>query len=570
MDGGLLVRNPKIPPVSKLDAVIARDFRGGLNTTDSELNLTSKYYVAGSNLYPDSNGRLHLRYGTTPFAETEEDEALAAALDNIIGMEYYAGAIIAVGANGVIVSVDASGAVTQIFNTTIAAALPGAPSGWSTGLQYASFTQFSGQLIICNGVDKPLSVDELYAVTYLQDPATGSNANVPRAKYCVTHNNHLILAVTPTDSYTIYIAGTGTTTFVGDPPPNNASNVNLSTYVDRGVPIITGLSGYRDRLIVAFQEVLLAINITVPTTGNLVGTVTDAIADYGAIAHKTIVPLGDDILFMDAVGIYSIRRTTLSTDMTPTRVNSLIAADVQKSLAKLANTELADHVFAIHDRIAKHVLFFIPKTTEVLPNTQNDVFVYAYDKEQKWSAWTVFDAMPYRTACRSTEGRIFFSTGTSIRYYRNAYEAVYTDVGSYTPQMWDDGDAWDDGTGWIDTSLVTADPIIWSLRLPYSDFKKPMHQKLSKYISLLTEGEATFTLSMYIDKFVTASLSMDFAATDIPVEASASVRPTDNTKLYAWPQKFTRMQLELTGEASKQFSLVAIGMLYLPGTIGRQ
>lgn len=559
----------RITPVKALESVIARDFRGGLNTVDSELNLNSKYYVQVKNLYPDSNGRLHLRYGTSPFADVSVDDASDPAIDEVVGMEYYAGAIIVVGANGVVVSVDASGVVTQIFNTTIAAALPGAPAGWSTTLTYASFTQFAGQLIVCNGVDKPISIDETYTVTYLQDPATGSNANVPIAKYCTTHNNHLVLAVTPTDTYTVYIAGTGTTTFVGDPPPNNAANIDLSTYVDRGVPIITGLTGYRDRLIVTFQEVVLAVSITVPTSGSLIPTVTDILQDHGSVSHKAIVPLGDNMLFMDAVGVATMRRSALSSDMSLQHVDGLIATEVQKSLARLSNSQIADYVYAIHDRIAKQVLFMIPKVDAITATTPNDIYVYCYDQAQKWSAWTMYDDMVYRAACRSTEGRIFFGAGTSIRYYHNAYEPQFTDVGDFVEQAWDDGDFWDDGTGWHDPSLMEASPIAFTLKLPNTDFKRPMHSKLSKYISMLTEGTATFTLSMYTDKFTTAPLTMDFTATDGAVPTSSSNRTVDHEQLYAWTQKFVRMQLVIDGVASNEFNIVAIGMLYLRAGIGR-
>ena len=558
------MRKIKLPAVDKLQAAVARDFRGGLNTFDSPLNLNSKYVIDVRNLYPDSNGKLSLRYGTSPFADVLEDQAATAAIDEIVGMEYYAGAIVIVGVNGNIVTVDAAGVVDLRWSTAIAALLP-APA-WSTGLTYASFTQFAGQLIICNGVDKPVTMDELYAVTYVQDPVSGTNTNTPRAKYCTTHDGHLVMAVTPTDTYTVYVSGQGVTSFDPDAGTNGA-NMDTSIYIDRGVPVITGLATYRDRLVVTYQETILAIKFILPTSAPVEFDVTDIVSGYGAVSHKAITVIGDDMLLLDTSGVISIKRTALGTDFIPEPASSLINTDIQVALARFSNTQLTEYVFSIHDRIAHQILFFIPVVDAVTATTQNEVFVYCYDKSQRFRAWTRYADMPYRAACRTTEGRIFYGAGTAVRYYHNAYEPRYTDVGTIAQQNWDDGDAWDDGTGWEE--VYTETPISFSMSMPWADFKQPLNVKYSKYLSTFSEGSGTYTVDMYVDEFPDPSLSMLFVQDSGPHGASYNHRPPNNEQLYAWPQKFIRMRFRISGSASEAFSLIAVGILYLTGSVRR-
>jgi hypothetical protein len=553
------MRKIKLPAVDKLQAAVARDFRGGLNTFDSPLNLNSKYLIDVRNLYPDSNGKLSVRYGTSPFATT-------ATIDKIVGMEYYAGALVVVGANGKIVTVDASGVVVLRWSTAIAALLPGAPAGWSNPITYVSFTQFAGQLIICNGVDKPVTMDELYAVTYVVNPVSGTNTNTPRAKYCTTHDGHLVMAVTPTDTYTVYVSGQGVTSFDPDAGTNGA-NMDTSIYIDRGVPVITGLATYRDRLVVTYQESILAIQFILPTSAPVEFDVTDIVSGYGAVSHKAITVIGDEMLLLDTSGVISIKRTALGTDFIPTPASALINTDLQRALARFSNTQLTEYVYAVHDRIAHQVLFFIPVIDVVVATTQNDVFVHCYDKSQSFKAWTRYDAMPYRAACRTTEGRIFYGAGSHVRYYHNAYEPRYTDVTTIVQQNWDDGDPWDDNTGWEEGYVEV--PITFSMNLPWADFKQPLNNKMSKYLSTFSEGIGSYTVNMYVDQFSTASLSMYFVQDSGPHAATYANRPPNNEQLYAWPQKFMRMRFTISGSTSSAFSFIAIGLLYLTGSIRR-
>lgn len=568
---GLLTR--RLPPTDKLQVSEAREFRGGLNTFDTPLNLSTRYLTELRNLYPDTNGRLRLRYGTSLFADT------TGILDEIIALEYFNTALIAVGKNGKIVSIDADGDVTLRWDNALADAsvLPdndNTPTGWSTDLTFVSFTQFAGSLVMCNGVDKPIIMAPNYEVSYLYDAGTGSNVNVPIAKYCCTHNNYLILARTPTDGTTLYIGMKGTAgTFVGDPGvDNDAVNFVTNTYVNRGSPDITGLGSFRDNLIVSFPETLLAIKLgeyNSDTTPLHVPRVDDVIENHGSISHRCIVPLGDDILFLDSAGMASVQRALITATLSPVRESTLIGTDIQSAMAPFTPAQLEQHVFAIHDRIAQHIMFFIPKSDTVETTTDNNVFVYCFDRSQKFRAWSYFDQMAYRCGTRTTEGRIFLAQGLKVFFYHNQYNPLYNDYAIGGLQNWDSGQPWDDGLGWEELSNAVGTPIPYAFMLPWSDLRKPAMAKVSRYASVSCEGAGNFTLQMFVDDFTQPELSMSFQMTDVPAGPSLAARPANNAQLYAWPQKFEKMRLRIEGQSDAYIAFVALQMMYMVGSVRR-
>lgn len=567
------VLSRRLPPTEKLQVSEAREFRGGLNTFDTPLNLSSRYLTELRNLYPDTNGRLRLRYGTSLFAD------VTGILDEIIAIEYFNTALIAVGKNGKIVSIAANGAVTLRWDATIAdnSVAPSgnnSPTGWSTGLTFASFTQFAGSLVICNGVDKPLIMAPNYATSYLYDAGTGSNVNVPIAKYCCTHNNYLVLARTPTDGSTLYIGmkGTAGTFYAAPGVDNDAVNFVTNTYVNRGSPDITGLGSFRDNLIVSFPETLLAIKLGEYNTASPprhIPRVVDVIENHGSISHRCIVPLGDDILFLDQAGMASVQRALITATLSPVRESTLIGTDIQQALAPFTPAQLEQHVFAVHDRIAQHILFFVPKSDTVTTTTDNNVYVYCFDRSQRFRAWSYFDQMAYRCGTRTTEGRIFLAQGTKVFFYHNQYNPLYNDYAVGGSQPWDTGQQWDDGLGWEELSNAVGTAIPYAFTVPWTDLRKPGHVKVSKYASVTCEGSGTYTLQMFVDNFIQPELSMTFQMTEIPAGPDLAVRPANNNQLYAWPHKFKKMRLRVEGQSAAYIAFVALQLMYVAGSVRR-
>lgn len=350
-------RRQQLRPIDKLTPAIARSFKGGLNTHDPDTNMAPGFLTEVRNMFPDPSGVLRVRYGTTFFAD------VGTYGGTVVNMEYFINALIVVLSNGVVVKVDAAGIHAPIWNSTIAASRPNSPAPWGP-TDFVSFAQFGGQLVLCNGRDKPLVIDSAMSVNYLADVGSGSNVNVPRARYVVTHNNYLIMAATPTDKTTLYITNKGTNgTFAGDPAPNDAVNVNTAAYVMSGLPEITGLGSFRDRLIVCYDELILSVKLGTYNGDAHVPDVTDVVENHGAVSHRTIVPMGDDVLFMDKVGVSSVSRALITATLSPTRESTLVGRDMQRLLSRFSVEDMTTSLWAMHDRIAQQVLFFIPQAT---------------------------------------------------------------------------------------------------------------------------------------------------------------------------------------------------------------
>jgi hypothetical protein len=218
--------------------------------------------------------------------------------------------------------------------------------------------------------------------------------------------------------------------------------------------------------------------------------------------------------------------------------------------------------------LQQQVLFFVPKSTTVAVDTDNDVFVYCFDKSQRFRAMTYYDAMPYRCGTRSADGRIFLASGAKVWFYRNQFEPLHMDLAIPASQAFSDGALFDDGTGFFDAGLsgtFNGTPIPFSMATPWSDFKSPEKVKASRYLHTIMEGSALATVDMYTDRFPAISNSMLFTVTDTPATHEEASRPINNDLLYAWPQTFTRTKLRVHGTASDAFSILSLGLLYIEG-----
>ena len=118
-----------------LDATI-RDFSGGWNVIDNDLNLTTKFSKILRNMQRNEDGSNAVRHGTKLFADTSDH------LDEIIACEYFSANIVCVGKNGKLVRIDSAGNVYEIWSDDWAEGLPGSPDGWTTGLTFTSFAVF--------------------------------------------------------------------------------------------------------------------------------------------------------------------------------------------------------------------------------------------------------------------------------------------------------------------------------------------------------------------------------------------------------------------------------------------
>src|SRR5690606_26760532 len=124
---------------SQLQEATLRDFSGGLNLVDADATIRSNFAKVLKNMHRDLDGTMSMRWGTGFLYD------VSGTVDgNIIEMHYFNDRMLVFTDEGEIATIDVSGTKTAIWNSTIAAALAGSPSGWSTGLVTIDVTEFKG------------------------------------------------------------------------------------------------------------------------------------------------------------------------------------------------------------------------------------------------------------------------------------------------------------------------------------------------------------------------------------------------------------------------------------------
>lgn len=552
----------RVQAKQELKSATIREFSGGWNILDDDLNLSTNYSTRSYNCYRAADGTVAVRYGTKLFVNIAPFLPAAASVVNI---EYYNTAILAVMSTGEIVAVQGDGSVTVIWNTYLASLQPGAPAGWSP-TTFASFAQFNGEMVIANGVDKPLIVRNNFAVEYLHDEATGSNINTPIAKYVTVCNRYVCFLGDPVNPNRVHISARDTSgTFYGDPAPNDATFIDIGSVL-ANASIIRGAAPFRDKLIVAYIEgTVLGTLGTYDVDGNHTPNFDDAVEQYGSISHRTISSYGDDVLMMDQVGVPSLKRTVLSGTIKPERVSDLVDPEISSMLNPLSFTSLEDRTFSVYNQREGQFMFFIPNTDVPATTTETKAYVFNYRPSLKLANWSRFDGWNWTCACRSLQGSVFFGDADGkLWVYGSKDDPVYSDLAE-EPTI-------NGGAG---------NPINFDWELPWSDFNKRTTSKTTKYISMDTRGSARFTVMMYVDRYRINSsqedaplLSMEMLGGDINGfgngdQAYGGGRDSSNEHLWAWPAKFKLMKLRFTGSTIAALRFASVSLHYQLGGLMR-
>ena len=574
-----------------------RDFSGGWNVIDSDFNLSSKFSKILYNVQRGADGSLSIRPGTKWFADCSE------FLDRIINMHYFNGAIYAVGENGKVVVIRADGSVFEVWSDDWASKLSGAPTGWDTTL-FASFAIFNGELIICNGVNKPLLVDANGYCKYLNDPATGSNANTPICRYVVTHGRYLVMGGDPDFVSTIHISSVDTSgVWVNDAAPNDAVDIDLGSRIPSGSDVIKGLGRFRDKLVVAFEEALIPGTLGVyDTGGDHQPEFDDAIENHGSVSHRVLQTLGDDMLFADGIGVPSIRRALFTGNIQPERLSELIGPEIRESFDKIKSTAtLEDRTFSVYDANAHNYMLFIPNGNTRSSTTETRCFVYKKIPELKVEAWQEYRGWNFQCGCRSALKRMFYARDDQVFIQGDDQNEIPVDFQG-EQEMFSDNTAFLDGTGFSPVSDEdNGVPIKFIWELPWADSDKRVRTKHSRYLHIDAEGSARFTAMMFTDKIyndksdtgeqwlddtlfddglgwerelLIPNLSMEFVAeeqggygNDGYGNQFGGGRPTATELLYAWKARFKISKLRFEGYVYRPLKFVSISMMYGTGSI---
>lgn len=602
-DTFLFPTNSKVQRSNQMLDATLRDFSGGWNVVDNDLNLDNKFSKILENMQLGIDGANEVRPGTVLFAETNE------YLDTIVNCEYYSGHIIAVGRNGKLVKIDATGKVNEIWSDTWANNLNGNPDGWTT-TTFASFAIFNGDLIVCNGINKPLIINSSINVEYLKDLATNTNANTPITRFVVAHGRYLVMAgdLTAGAEDKLYISATDVSgTWVGDSAPNDAVNLNLGSRVPSGSFAIKGLGRFRDKLMVMFEDAVLPGTLGVFTEDVHTPTFDDAMENVGALSHRVIQTIGEDILFGDVNGISSIKRALFTGATQSKRDSQLIDPEYHKVLDQLDSTiAIEDNVWSIWDSANTNYMFFVPNGSTDELTTEYRCFVYKKNEALKISSWSDWRNWNFKSGCRSALKHLFLTTGTQVyRLGESTHNQVYTDYQG-DQEMFGDDTTFLDNTGFnpVANEADSGVPIQFIWELPWSDNNDRFKVKNSRYINFDTLGDNKFLVEMFTDniykdktdfgenweedslKFddltgwdvdvLDPTLSMVFEGGDSPGFGSDEFgedfgggRPTRLEKLYAWTAKYKIQKLRLSGDAVNQLKVISVSLAYLGGSVRR-
>ena len=550
----------KIKTTQVLQSATLRDFSGGLNTLDDDLNLARKYSRRLDNIRYDGANANRVRFGTE--FHVDINDYTTSSGNALVNATYFQANLIAVASNGEILAVAADKSTTRIFDSVIAAALPGAPAGWSA-TDFCSFAVFNNELIICNGVDKPLLVRNDLSVEYLADQATGSNINTPIGKYVTVCNRYLIISGDPVNPTRVHISAKDTSgTFYGDPAPNDATYVDVGSSL-LGSTLIRGIADFRGKLVVAFAEGIVIGTVGIyDTTGVIHEPVfDDNVEEHGGISHRTLLSFGDDMLYLGLQGIPALKRTIFTGSLRPEYISDIIAEDLLPLMSPLSDGALEDNTFSVYDQREGVFMFFVPNASTVAETTETKCFCYTYRPNLRVEAWNTYSGWNWTCAVKTLQGNIFFGTADGKLFrFGNKENPVYKDfVGDY---------AVNNGEG----AAINFD---WELA--WAEFGSRVETKTTRYISFDTRGSGAFTCDMYCDQLMTDAdgndapqLTMDFTGGDNQGFGSSLVgygggRTTGDERLYGWPAKFKLAKLRFRGAVEDELAFVSITLFFMKG-----
>ena len=593
---------------SKLESTTLRGFGGGWNTIDQDLSMPPKFQVELINFHRTSSGSQAVRFGSIFNCDIK-----SVRNSPIVNGYYFNGRNVVVTESGNVLTTDELGTtVTEIWNTALAAALPGAPPAWGPTVTQVCFVPFKNTLVIHNGKDKPIEIDSSFHVTYLQDKATGSNVWVPIGKYgCVAANYHCVAGITgsPTE---IVISSQGTSgTFPGDPDPNDGITIDVGAYAPEGAASIRGIAGFRTFLLVFLQNVCIQIKLGKhDENGVHVPEFPDTLPQFGLLGNRCIVTIENDILFSGLNGLASARRNMYAPDsMDSDYLSSVVSPAYRRSMGNLSDTEQLEVVFAVYDKLNNDYLIFLPNM---------DVFCYTFNTRLKMHSWSLMQkTVAFRSGWTTILGRLYVTHGTKIflkgndtfegeRYHADRIldrDKTYAPSTAWTANdlVFDTvtGEVWKCTVSYMGSSQPSFGvereinpekwvqyfgvPINIAFELPWIDGKDPTKLKQLRYVSIATKGDAEFTLKAYVDnlyKDVEGQVVYDPAISMVLIGNDAygygfdddpygMGRKSRDPRLLGFPVKFKTVKFRVTGSVSKKLELVNLSFLFAVGRYAR-
>lgn len=588
-------RGPRQVPL--LDATL-KNFSGGLNTVDEDLNIKTFYAIDLVNFRCNLDGTLALRFGT----KFEWDVSTKVS-GNIIEGLYFNGRSIAFTDTGEIATVESDGTITAIWNNSIAVLLAGSPSGWSSGLTTIDYSEFKNELVVCNGTDKPILIASDFTITYLQDIPTGSNIFVPTGKFVTTVANYVVIAGITGSEDEIYISAKGASgTWPGDPDPNDAISLNIGTYAPEAGGGIRGLSSFRNFLLIHFVNQTIVFSLGTYSGSTHAPEPLDTIPNYGIVSHRCSVTMNKDILFADRKGVHTGKRNVFGSAIDATDLTDKIIPDFS---AAVPNEDAnRDKSYCIHNDLEKEVMFFLYNGTAYSIYTMT----YGTELTAKKTRWSKYSGLDFNCAWVSELNRVYFAKGSKIYQYGNkrfSGEDYFADrVGEYdtswaTTTAYVVGDrvlqnstvyvcllAHTSGTFSVDLDdklweVYEGEAIEFTWELPWTDFNKRVRVKQLQFVHADAWGTSSFTMQLFADHIyrdeadeLNPLLSLDFVSGHVRGYGNydqpyGGGRKLSSGNLFGTPADFKVAKVRVSGSTKKDLGFSTLTFFYRMGTFHR-
>lgn len=540
------------------------DFTGGLNYTDSELNMKDNYLVEARNVELVYDSTIKKRNG---FKLVKNLTSSLTEGESISEIFYFQLHVIIVTDKGRVLTLDDDNQVEVIWDTAIATA--NKTTIWGHPAERVFGTAAGNLFILSNGYDKPLQVnlypasETEYKCHYLIDPATGSNAKVPVIYKCRMVNHYLCASIL--DSNNIYISAKDQPGLWSDANQTAESTdqgalvTDISNIV--GVPNqnVVDLATYKNLLCVItdYHIVLLELDNYTESTAwdeassanvtkrNHTPQVNMVVDNAGCATVGSVQSTMKTLVFLSVNGINNLERNAVSQNFIPVSLSEKILPYIK---TKLTDQVLADGVHSFVDR---------QKYVYGVKFADDEVLCMSFHPNIADPCYWIWDNIRYHSFTNNVHGRLLAADKYGIYIYSDDSEGI----------------CYDD---YIDnTRQALSSKFLMDVETPWLHFGKPNNVKTMDYINVVTDGTAKFTVQATCDMVEEWQLSIDmvggsldgYGSGDNPYYGGGLRSGTE--ELCDFPQVFMYAKFRFSSADEKPLRIIRYGSFYKIGGIRR-
>lgn len=443
-------------------------------------------------------------------------------------------------------------------------------TGWDE-CSIVTSTTFNDRLLLSNGVNKPIVIQFTTntepQAQYIYDPATGSNANTPIGKYIASGQDHTVIAGILGRPNVVAISQTNTYTVWKDDPSSNGIEIDISRVVGTSTPGVTGVAFHRDLLVITTERATVFYRLNNFVDDIHVPQKVDAVNGFGAIAGRSILSIGDNLLGCDFVGVTNLKETLLNDRFASNRVSEPIAPTLVKALNNLTTQQADESVWAVHNKRDDAYMLFVPYGED-----ETWVFHFIRKEMRRIQGWSVLRGWNFSAGWLTTTDRVKFASGMKVYIYGTSGDSITADF--------------------VDGEESTPIQFVWEM--PWYDFDRRMHTKNTAYLKIDSRGTGRFTTQMFVDNIYYDNLELD-ANDDLEDDFTLPLQPylamemlggdspgygngeqtygsgrrTSDERLYAWAARCVIAKLRFTGSVDEALRFVSVSIGYQNGDIRR-